>query len=104
MQANIKAVEALDLLQYQMHIGWDAKSIWEEVDELGSEIQTLVDRLADMANVYRIPLLAAFDAVHASNMTKVDPETGRVLYREDGKVLKGANFQPADLSFLGAAA
>ena len=40
-----------------------------------------------------------FDAVHASNMSKLG-EDGSPVYREDGKVLKGPNYKPADLSFL----
>ncbi|GAA0348057.1 haloacid dehalogenase [Oceanobacillus oncorhynchi subsp. oncorhynchi] len=33
-----------------------------------------------------------FDVVHESNMSKLDPETGKPIYREDGKVLKGDGF------------
>lgn len=38
--------------------------------------------------------------VMGSNLSKIDPETKTVLKREDGKVLKGPNFQPANLSDL----
>jgi predicted HAD superfamily Cof-like phosphohydrolase len=31
---------------------------------------------------------AAWDAVHKTNLAKIDPETGKVRKREDGKVLK----------------
>lgn len=34
----------------------------------------------------------AFDEVARSNMSKLDPETGKPIKREDGKVLKGANY------------
>lgn len=37
-----------------------------------------------------------FDEVHRSNMTKIGPG-GKPEYREDGKVLKGKNFKPADV-------
>ncbi len=40
-----------------------------------------------------------FDAVHASNMSKLG-DGGKPVLRGDGKVLKGPNFSPADLSFL----
>lgn len=36
-----------------------------------------------------------FDEVHASNMSKL--EDGEVLYREDGKILKGKNYFKPDL-------
>lgn len=38
--------------------------------------------------------------VMGSNLSKIDPETKTVLKREDGKVLKGPNFEPANLSDL----
>jgi len=39
----------------------------------------------------------AFKLVHESNMSKLD-ENGKPVYREDGKVLKGPNFKPADMT------
>ena len=39
----------------------------------------------------------ALDRVHKSNMSKLG-EDGKPIYREDGKVLKGPNYQPPDLS------
>ena len=41
----------------------------------------------------------ALDRVHKSNMSKLD-EDGNPIYREDGKVLKGPNYKPPDLSEL----
>ena len=41
----------------------------------------------------------AMHRVHESNMSKLD-EDGNPIYREDGKVLKGPNYQPPDLSDL----
>ena len=41
----------------------------------------------------------ALRRVHASNMSKLD-EDGKPTYREDGKVLKSANYQPPTLSDL----
>lgn len=38
-----------------------------------------------------------FAEVHRSNMSKLG-EDGRPVYRDDGKVLKGPNYTPADLS------
>lgn len=40
----------------------------------------------------------AWEEVWRSNMSKIDPETGVVLKREDGKVLKPASYVPADVS------
>lgn len=44
-------------------------------------------------------LLEALRRVHASNMSKLG-EDGKPIRREDGKVLKGPNYKPADLSDL----
>ena len=41
----------------------------------------------------------ALDRVHKSNLSKLD-ENGNPIYREDGKVLKGPNYQPPDLRDL----
>ena len=41
----------------------------------------------------------ALHRVHESNMSKLD-EDGKPIYREDGKVLKGPNYKPPDLSDL----
>jgi predicted HAD superfamily Cof-like phosphohydrolase len=40
----------------------------------------------------------AWNEVWKSNMSKIDPETGLVLKREDGKVLKPASYIAADVS------
>jgi predicted HAD superfamily Cof-like phosphohydrolase len=43
----------------------------------------------------------AFDEVARSNMSKLHPDTGKPIKREDGKVLKGANyFRPELEKFL----
>ena len=41
----------------------------------------------------------AMHRVHESNMSKLG-EDGEPIYREDGKVLKGPNYKPPDLSDL----
>ena len=41
----------------------------------------------------------ALNRVHESNMSKLD-EDGNPIYREDGKVLKGPNYKPPNLSDL----
>ena len=41
----------------------------------------------------------ALNRVHESNMSKLD-EDGKPIYREDGKVLKGPNYKPPDLTDL----
>ena len=78
----------------------------EESDELASamddcaSLSDIAKEIADVVYVavgaavtYGIPFAKVFELVHASNMTK----TGE---REDGKIMKGPNYVPPDLSFL----
>lgn len=44
-------------------------------------------------------IVAIFDEVHKSNMSKLD-ENGKPILRADGKVLKSKLYREADLSFL----
>ena len=41
----------------------------------------------------------AMNRVHESNMSKLDKD-GKPIYRDDGKVLKGPDYKPPDLSDL----
>lgn len=66
--------------------------------EKHSDIVEIADALADMLYIingtcvsYGIPIDEIFAEVHASNMSKLDTD-GKVLRREDGKVLKGPNY------------
>lgn len=101
MQQAGRVIDSLNLLVHQVDIGWSDFDLAREIEEIGSELQNLADSIADMAAAYNwIPLQAVFDAVHASNMSKLNPETGLPEFREDGKVLKGPGYHKADLSFL----
>jgi len=55
--------------------------------------------LSGLAVTLDLPLEEAFLRVHKSNMSKLD-DNGKPLYREDGKVLKGPNYQPPNLEDL----
>lgn len=82
--------------------------IEEEVQELKDGFENrnmlaIADALTDILYVvygaghaFGIDLDDCFHEVHRSNMTKLGPE-GRPLYREDGKVLKGPNYEEPNL-------
>lgn len=54
--------------------------------------------LKPIKNIFgRERISEAFRRVHASNMSKLGND-GRPVRREDGKILKGPNYQPPDLS------
>jgi predicted HAD superfamily Cof-like phosphohydrolase len=80
----------------------------EEVQELRDglgkrSMLEIADALTDILYVvygaghaFGIDLDECFCEVHRSNMTKLGPD-GRPIYREDGKILKGANYSEPNL-------
>ena len=73
-------------------------------DERNQRIQTIIDEAAmivsEVTQTMRIPLpivVAAFEIVHISNMSKLD-ENGQPVRREDGKIMKGPNYKVPDMS------
>lgn len=69
--------------------------------ELQARVQKAVDRVTHAEEVCsriwdaRSAVRAeGFKRVHASNMSKLDPETGQPIRREDGKIMKGPAYQP----------
>ena len=85
--------------------------IEEELDELqlavdNEDMVEVADALTDLLYVvygaghaFGIDLDECFHEVHESNMSKLG-EDGRPIYREDGKVLKGPNYEPPTLMDL----
>jgi predicted HAD superfamily Cof-like phosphohydrolase len=81
--------------------------IKEELNEYkeaceNKDIIEIADAIADMAYLvlgaaveHGINLEPVFDEVHRSNMSKL--QGGKVIRRDDGKVLKGANYFPPDI-------
>ena len=80
--------------------------IKEEVQELEDsttredDVDALIDILVvTIGALHSIGVDAegAWREVHASNMAKIDPTTGKVLRRDDGKILKPEGWQPPNL-------
>ena len=83
--------------------------IEEELDELqlgmdNQDIVEVADALTDLLYViygaghaFGIDIDECFQEVHASNMSKLG-EDGRVIKREDGKVLKPNTYFPPDIA------
>ena len=72
----------------------------ENVDrrtELVKELSDLVFVCYQFAAAFNIDLDEAMSRVFESNLSKLD-EQGKPIFRADGKVLKGPNYEPPDLS------
>lgn len=105
MVASDQTVNTFNEEQYSLYL----RLIREEFNELqvahadNDRVEQL-DALLDLIVVVVGAIHSAgFDGeggwneVIRSNMSKIDPETGKVLKREDGKVLKPASFSPPNL-------
>jgi len=66
-------------------------------EEVVKELSDLVFVCYQFAATYNIDLDKAMTLVFESNLSKLD-EQGKPIYREDGKVLKGPNYQPPNLA------
>lgn len=83
------------------------KSIYEVIDNdrAVAIVKTLHEAEALLGWIsmnYKIPIQMfekAFFLVHESNLSKLD-ETGHPIRREDGKILKGPNYQPPNMAAL----
>ena len=67
--------------------------------ELLKELCDLVFVCYQFAATYNLDLDEALCRIFESNMSKLDDD-GKVIYRDDGKVLKGPNYMPPDLNGL----
>ncbi len=72
-------------------------------EDYSPDIVGIADALGDLDYVvngsaleHGIPLPAVTAEIHRSNMTKLGPD-GKPIYREDGKVMKGEDYEPPQL-------
>lgn len=106
----------LEKVEHQLTlIEEEADELWHEVNQIDSsgflfqkdidkerltkELCDLIYVCYDFAIALELPVNEAFRRVHQSNLSKLG-EDGKPIYREDGKVLKGPNYQKPDLSDL----
>jgi len=105
MQACGQTVEQFNPDQFNMYLSL----IEEESQELANAIEThdqvgALDALIDIlvvtigaAHSMGADVEGAWQEVMRTNMAKIDPETGQVRRREDGKILKPEGWQPPNL-------
>jgi predicted HAD superfamily Cof-like phosphohydrolase len=105
MEACGQTTDRGNMDQFNMYL----KLIEEEAEELNQAIIAkdkleMLDALVDLL-VVTIGAIhsmgsdaeGAWNEVMKTNLAKIDPETGKVRKREDGKVLKPEGWQPPDL-------
>jgi predicted HAD superfamily Cof-like phosphohydrolase len=116
--ASQPRVSLLDLRYRLLHEEW--YEVCQELDELTMELErgkpgtkeqwaALLKELADLQYVLSGTIVSlgplaggfdtAFNRVHLSNMSKLGDD-GKPVYREDGKVTKGPNYEPPTLEDL----
>ena len=88
------------------------KLIEEEYKELqyafgNRDMVEIADACADLKwviegleHTLKIPQQAVWDEVARSNLAKIDSVTGKVIKREDGKVLKPDGWTPPDIASI----
>ena len=70
------------------------------ISKIADQADALVDieyYMLNSACKKGVNLSSLFGIVHAANMAKRDPATGKFLKRDDGKIIKPAGWQPPDI-------
>ena len=106
----VKFIEACDQEKTNENSGLYANLIKEEVEEFfvscrdNDEVEQL-DACMDMiwvilgyCHMRGWNVEGAWNEVARSNLSKIDPTTGKVIKREDGKVLKPEGWTPPNLA------
>lgn len=82
-------ITALRQFQQQPVLNLKANVVKESID--------LIYVIAGLLNNLKVPAETVWNAVHLSNMAKVDPTTGQIIKRSDGKVLKPSGWKAPDI-------
>ena len=93
--ARKKQKSLIDEEWSEFHEAYHLKDASEQLKELADLVYVCYQFAANMD----WDLDEAMHRVHRSNMSKLG-EDGKPIYREDGKVLKGPNYQPPTLTDL----
>ena len=95
MQTGLIEEEAAEFLEAADECFADPENVDRRKDLL-KELSDLVFVCYQFAAAFNLDLDKAMNLVFESNMSKLD-EQGKPIFRTDGKVLKGPNYQPPDL-------
>ena len=95
-QKTLIVEEFKEFLEAEAHLYRDNPTVTAEALKELADLVYVCYQYAENMNWF---LDEALNRVHESNMSKLG-EDGKPIYREDGKVLKGPNYKPPDLSDL----
>ena len=74
-----------------------ADALWvNDIVEVADAIGDAIYVLYGMGLEFGIDVDRVIEEIHTSNMSKLHPD-GSVVYREDGKILKGPNFKEPNI-------
>lgn len=96
MQVALIAEEAREFLDAADELFADPEN-QDRRHEVLKELSDLVFVCYQFAAAFNLDLDKAMDLVMESNLSKLD-EQGNAMFRADGKVLKGPNYQPPNLA------
>lgn len=88
-----------ELVDLQIDIMRHGNPRKETLKRLLKEMADLQYVLSGLAVTFGLDLEAAFNRVHESNMSKLD-DRGFPVRDEDGKILKGPNYEPPSMEGL----
>ena len=72
----------------------------DDMIEIADAIADSIYVLIGASLEYGIPLHKVWNEVQRTNMAKVDPSTGAVRKRADGKILKPPGWMPPDIASI----
>jgi predicted HAD superfamily Cof-like phosphohydrolase len=106
MRACDQTVGELNETQYKLYLDLMEEE-WKELDvaltsnDRVEQLDALLDFIVVAAGALHsggFDVEGAWNEVMRTNFAKIDPETGKVRKREDGKVLKPDGWQPPNLA------
>lgn len=108
MQACGQTTQGWNENQFNMYLSLIQEEVAELFEAVNDNNRTeIFDAILDIVVVTigaglsaGFPMAAGWQEVMASNMSKVDSKTGKVLRRADGKIMKGESYHPPRLDFV----
>ena len=91
-------IELRQRLLREEYLEWIAASSERDMVEVADALADMIYIIVGTALEFGIPLDRVWDEVQRSNMAKVDPVSGRVKRREDGKILKPQGWESPRIS------